>query len=36
MRNYIYGSRNGIHIVDLSQTVPLLHQALVAVADAVS
>jgi len=23
MRNYIYGSRNGIHIIDLSQTVPL-------------
>jgi small subunit ribosomal protein S2 len=36
MRNYIYGSRNGIHIIDLSQTVPLLHQALVTVADAVS
>ena len=36
MRNYIYGSRNGIHIIDLSQTVPLLHQALVAVSDAVS
>jgi len=36
MRNYIYGSRNGIHIIDLSQTVPLLHQALVAVAEAVS
>ena len=36
MRNYIYGSRNGIHIIDLSQTVPLLHQALLAVADAVS
>jgi small subunit ribosomal protein S2 len=36
MRNYIYGSRNGIHIVDLSQTVPLLHQALVAVAQSVA
>jgi small subunit ribosomal protein S2 len=36
MRNYIYGSRNGIHIIDLSQTVPMLHQALVAVADTVS
>lgn len=36
MRNYIYGSRNGIHIIDLSQTVPLLHQALVAVADTVA
>ncbi len=36
MRNYIYGSRNGIHIIDLSQTVPMLHQALVAVAETVS
>ncbi len=36
MKNYIYGSRNGIHIVDLSQTVPLLHQALVAVAETVA
>ena len=36
MRNYIYGSRNGIHIIDLSQTVPLLHTALVAVADTVA
>ncbi|MCA3555561.1 MAG: 30S ribosomal protein S2 [Aestuariivirga sp.] len=36
MRNYIYGTRNGIHIIDLSQTVPLLHQALVAVADTVA
>ena len=30
MKSFIYGSRNGIHIVDLAQTVPLLHQALVA------
>jgi small subunit ribosomal protein S2 len=36
MKSYIYGSRNGIHIIDLSQTVPLLHQALVAVADTVA
>jgi small subunit ribosomal protein S2 len=36
MGSYIYGSRNGIHIIDLSQTVPLLHQALVAVRDAVA
>ena len=28
MKIYIYGSRNGIHIIDLAQTVPLLHQAL--------
>ena len=31
MQSYIYGSRNGIHIIDLSQTVPLLHQALNAI-----
>ena len=36
MRNYIYGSRNGIHIIDLSQTVPLLHQALLTVAETVA
>jgi small subunit ribosomal protein S2 len=36
MKGYIYGSRNGIHIMDLAQTVPLLHQALVAVRDAVA
>jgi small subunit ribosomal protein S2 len=36
MRNFIYGSRNGIHIIDLSQTVPLLHAALVAIADTVA
>jgi small subunit ribosomal protein S2 len=36
MGSYIYGARNGIHIIDLSQTVPLLHQALVAVRDAVA
>ncbi len=28
MDQYIYGSRNGIHILDLTQTVPLLDQAL--------
>ena len=30
MASYIYGARNDIHILDLTQTVPLLHQALVA------
>ncbi|MBV9330698.1 MAG: 30S ribosomal protein S2 [Alphaproteobacteria bacterium] len=30
MAPYIYGSRSDIHIIDLTQTVPLLHQALVA------
>ena len=28
MEPYIYGSRNGIHILDLTQTVPMLDQAL--------
>jgi small subunit ribosomal protein S2 len=36
MQSYIYGTRNGIHIMDLSQTVPLLHQALIAVSDTVA
>ena len=36
MAPYIFGSRNNIHIVDLAQTVPLLHQALVKVSDIVS
>jgi small subunit ribosomal protein S2 len=34
MAPYIYGSRNDIHIIDLTQTVPLLHQALVGLRDA--
>ena len=33
MASFIYGSRNDIHIIDLTQTVPLLHQALVALRD---
>jgi len=31
MDPYIFGSRSNVHIIDLSQTVPLLHQALVQV-----
>ncbi len=31
MAPYIFGARSNIHILDLSQTVPLLHQALVQV-----
>jgi small subunit ribosomal protein S2 len=31
MDKYIFGSRSNIHIIDLSQTMPLLHQALVEV-----
>ncbi len=33
MQEYIFGDRNKIHILDLSKTVPLLHQALVALRD---
>ena len=29
MKPYLFGIRNGIHIIDLQQTVPLLHNALV-------
>ncbi|WNJ98491.1 30S ribosomal protein S2 [Thalassospiraceae bacterium LMO-JJ14] len=35
MAPYIFGDRNGIHIIDLQQTVPLMHQAMVAVRDVV-
>ena len=31
MDRYIFGSRANIHIIDLSQTIPLLHQALLKV-----
>ena len=36
MGQYIYGSRNGIHIMDLTQTVPLLDQALQVIRDTVA
>ncbi len=36
MDQYIFGTRNNIHIVDLAQTVPMLHQALKAVSDTVA
>ncbi len=36
MAPYIYGVRNGIHILDLRQSVPMLHAALQAVRDVVS
>ena len=31
MERYIFGARANIHVIDLSQTMPLLHQALVKV-----
>lgn len=36
MEPFIFGARNNIHIIDLAQTVPLLHQALKAVSDTVA
>lgn len=33
MEPFIFGVRNNIHILDLSQTIPLLHRALTAVRD---
>lgn len=33
MGQYIFGARNGVHVIDLSQTAPLLHQALKVVRD---
>jgi len=36
MAQYIFGTRNNIHIIDLAQTVPMLHRALQAVSDTVS
>jgi len=36
MRTFIFGDRGGVHIIDLSQTVPLLHQALTKVRDVVA
>nr|WP_198912436.1 30S ribosomal protein S2 [Parvularcula mediterranea] len=36
MRSYIFGDRGGVHIIDLSQTVPLLHAALTKIRDVVA
>lgn len=36
MSPFIFGTRNNIHIIDLAQTVPLMHQALQAVSDTVA
>jgi small subunit ribosomal protein S2 len=36
MAGYIFGTRNNIHILDLAQTVPMLHRALQAVSDTVA
>ncbi len=36
MSQYIFGTRNNIHIIDLAQTVPSLYRALQAVSDTVA
>jgi small subunit ribosomal protein S2 len=36
MKPFIFGDRNNVHIIDLAQTVPLLHQALKVVSDTVA
>src|SRR6202161_4202349 len=36
MADYIFGARNNIHIIDLAQTVPLMHRALQRVSDTVA
>src|SRR5437763_8114161 len=36
MSEYIFGTRNNIHIIDLAQSVPMLHRALQAVSDTVA
>lgn len=36
MAPFLFGVRNGTHIIDLEQTSPLLHQALLAVRDVVA
>ncbi|MBT5859888.1 MAG: 30S ribosomal protein S2, partial [Alphaproteobacteria bacterium] len=36
MDEFIFGTRNGIHIIDLQQSVPLLHHALGVVRDVVA
>jgi small subunit ribosomal protein S2 len=33
MERYIFGVRNRVHIIDLSETAPMLHRALVAIRD---
>jgi small subunit ribosomal protein S2 len=36
MKSYLYGVRDGVHIIDLQQTVPMLERALKAIHDIVS
>src|SRR5712692_5237782 len=36
MNQFIFGTRNNIHIIDLAQSVPMLHRALDAVSETVA
>lgn len=36
MAPFIFGARNNIHIIDLTQTTPMLHQALLKISDTVA
>lgn len=36
IQNYIFGQRNGVHIIDLTQTVPMLFNGLAAIEQAVA
>ena len=36
MAEFIFGARNNIHIIDLAQSVPMMHRALQAVSDTVA
>src|ERR1700685_1079783 len=36
MGEYIFGTRNNIHIIDLTQSVPMMHRALQAISDTVA
>src|SRR5450432_1285022 len=36
MAGYIFGVRNNIHIIDLQQSVPMMHRALQAISDTVA
>ena len=36
MSPFLFGTRNGIHIIDLQQTVPLLHRAMAAIRQVVA
>ena len=36
MKQYIFGVRNGVHIIDLQQTVPMMDRALKSVRDIVA